>query len=482
MKKIFALSVLVIVLAACGGNKDNRPMNEYLSAFLKDNKTVVAFGAIDVQTILKKSDYSTIPKFGLLVKKEIEGLEGSINVNAPIYFALEGPFAEDGTPETTYAFMEVKSADSLEANLVKRGFDIEKDGDEFYHASGDVAFGFRNNLLILITKKGEFDGKKLAAEAFDKVGGDVSGGKVDQILSAKGDFILGANIENLYGTSNTDLKDLSDEKQEALKKLVADCYVQSTLKLESGQAVLETKNLFSAEMSKRMFFNSDSNAGVVSFLGTGNPRIGFATNLDVKKMQAFLDEFSPNTMNKLAETIGGPAQLALMAGGEEALAGLFNGKIGVVMVGEPISGGSMTPDLNFYVGVHKNGKSLAENFKGFLDAGMAKVVLDDNGLAAYTNAKYVPVAGQKLNIPAGCEGFGKKGLTAFVNFDGLDMKQFSFEGEQKLIYLIKYATYEMDNSGSKLILKAKENDSNVMKQVVDVLVKELADKIKAMNI
>jgi hypothetical protein len=142
----------------------------------------------------------------------------------------------------------------------------------------------------------------------------------------------------------------------------------------------------------------------------------------------------------------------------------------------------MTPDLNFYVGVHKNGKSLAENFKGFLDAGMAKVVLDDNGLAAYTNAKYVPVAGQKLNIPAGCEGFGKKGLTAFVNFDGLDMKQFSFEGEQKLIYLIKYATYEMDNSGSKLILKAKENDSNVMKQVVDVLVKELADKIKAMNI
>jgi hypothetical protein len=482
MKKIFALSVLVILLAACGGNKDNRPMNEYLSAFLKDNKTVVAFGAIDVQTILKKSDYSTIPKFGLLVKKEIEGLEGSINVNAPIYFALEGPFAEDGTPETTYAFMEVKSADSLEANLVKRGFDIEKDGDEFYHASGDVAFGFRNNLLILITKKGEFDGKKLAAEAFDKVGGDVSGGKVDQIFSAKGDFILGANIENLYGTSNTDLKDLSDEKQAALKKLVADCYVQSTLKLESGQAVLETKNLFSSEMSKRMFFNSDSNAGVVSYLGTGNPRIGFATNFDVKKMQGFLDEFSPNTMNELAETIGGPAQLALMAGGEEALAGLFNGKIGVVMVGEPIPGGSMTPDLNFYVGVHKNGKSLAENFKGFLDAGMAKVVLDDNGLAAYTSAKYVPVAGQKLNIPAGCEGFGKKGLTAFVNFDGLDMKQFSFEGEQKLIYLIKYATYEMDNSGSTLILKAKDKDANVMKQVVDVLVKELADKIKGMNI
>lgn len=482
MKKIFALSLLAILFAACGGNKDKRPMNEYLSAFLKDNKSVVAFGAIDIQTILKKSDYSSIPKFGLLVKKEIEGLSSAINVNSPIYFALEGPFAEDGTPETTYAFMEVKSADSLETNLTKRGFDIEKDGDAFFHASGDVAFGFNNHLLILITKKSEFDGKKMANEAFDKITGDVSGGKVDQILSAKGDFILGASIENLFGTSNTDLKELSDEKQASLKKLVADCYVQSTLKLESGQAVLETKNLFSSEMSQRMFFNSDSNAGVVSFLGSGNPRIGLATNLDVKKMQSFLDEFSPSTMNELAETIGGPAQLALMASGKEALAGLFNGKIGLVMVGEPIPGGSLTPDFNFYVGVHKSGKSLAENFKGFLDAGMAKVVLDDNGLAAYTNAKYIPIAGQKLNIPVGCEGFGKKGLTAFVNFDGLDMTQFSFEGEQKLIYLIKYATYEMDNSGSKLIVKAKENDVNVMKQVVDVLVKELADKISGMNI
>jgi hypothetical protein len=40
----------------------------------------------------------------------------------------------------------------------------------------------------------------------------------------------------------------------------------------------------------------------------------------------------------------------------------------------------------------------------------------------------------------------------------------------------------MDNSGSTLILKAKDNNANVMKQVVDVLVKELADKIKGMNI
>jgi hypothetical protein len=78
--------------------------------------------------------------------------------------------------------------------------------------------------------------------------------------------------------------------------------------------------------------------------------------------------------------------------------------------------------------------------------------------------------------------FGKKGMTVFVNLDGLNMEEFGFEREQKLITLIKYATFEMDNSGSKLYMKTKDDTENVMKQVVKLLYKELADKIEGMSI
>lgn len=457
-------------------------MSEYLSAFMKENTTVATFGKVDLNTILKKSDYAKVPKFGLLVQKELEGLQNEINVEAPLYFALEGPFAEDGTPETTYLFLVVKNADSLNANLTARGYDVDNKGDLFFHASGDVAFGFKNNLLILSSKKKEFDGEKLIKEAFDKVSGDVAGGKVDQILSATGDMVMGISIANLYKTSNTDLNDLSKEKQAQLMKMVDDSFVLSTLKFDAGSATFETKNLFSEELSKRMFFKNDGKGSVVSLLGTGKPRLGVSTNLDMKKMQAFINDFSPNAMKELGESIGGPAQFALMTGGDEGLAALFSGQIGLVMVGDIVPGGSMTPDFNIFVGLEKGGKSMAEGFKSFLDAGMAQVNLDSKGLAAYSNEMFVPGSGSSLEIPKGCEVFGKKGMTVFLNLDGLDMTGFGFEEEEKLIYLLKYATFEMDNNGSKLYLKAKDDKENVMKQVVNLLVEELTDKISGISI
>jgi hypothetical protein len=41
MKNLLAFLALVLILVSCGGNKDNRAINEYLSAFLKDNKKVI---------------------------------------------------------------------------------------------------------------------------------------------------------------------------------------------------------------------------------------------------------------------------------------------------------------------------------------------------------------------------------------------------------------------------------------------------------
>lgn len=482
MKKIFSLLVLSVLLFSCGGNKDERPIQEFLSAFMNHHETIVAFGKVNLNEILKKSEYKSIPKFGMILNKELDELGNSLNLETPVHFALEGPFAEDGTPATTYGFLEVKNSDSLVANLTRKGFDLNKEGEIHFFESGDVAFGIKKNLAIMITKKGDFDGKKFTIEAFKKVTDDVSGGKVDEILSTDGDLVVGVSMNNLYSTSNTDLNSLSKEKQAEVEKMVEDSYVMSMLHLNEGELVFETKNLFSEALASRMFFKEDNSAKLVSKLGTGEARIGLSTNIDMKKMQQFLDEFSPNTLKELASLIGAPAQIALMSGGDDALAGLLSGQIGAVMVGNPLESGAMEPDFNVYLGIEKNGYELAKTMEEFLKIGMAKVELSSSSLAAYSDPAFLPQSGKKIKIPKGCENFGKNGINFFVNLDGIDTEEFMLEDEQRLIYLVKYVNFEMNNNGSKLIVKAKDGNQNIMKQVADMLIEDFSDRIAGMSI
>ena len=148
MKKFLSALVLGLILASCGGNKDARPMQEYVSAFLNENEKVVVFGEVRTMSLLTKAEYKSIPKLGLLLDGELKGIRTKLNMESPVYFALEGPFAEDGTPSLSYGFMEVNNTDSLEAELMQRGFEMEKDGDLLLHQSGDVSFGIRKNLKL----------------------------------------------------------------------------------------------------------------------------------------------------------------------------------------------------------------------------------------------------------------------------------------------------------------------------------------------
>ena len=189
-----------------------------------------------------------------------------------------------------------------------------------------------------------------------------------------------------------------------------------------------------------------------------------------------MDEYSPNTLKDFAEIMGGEFQMALAMGGDAGLAGLINGQLAGVMVGEPNAQEGLS-DFNLFVGLGNNGRTLAEGFQSLLSNGMAKVELNKKGLSAFSSLKYVPIPGENIVVPKGCEVFGKKGITAFVNFEGVDLTSFELEDEQKLIYLIKYVTFEMDEHGSKLLIRVKNGKENVLKQIVDLLVVDLSEKI-----
>jgi hypothetical protein len=400
-----------------------------------------------------------------------------VNLGTPIHFALEGPFREDGTPETVYAFIETVNADTLAAKITQQGYDMEEERGMHFFQDGAIAFGTKNNLTVIISKREEFDAKVLLKSVFNNSRKDLAGGKVEEIINTKADVVAGVSMQKLYLTSNTDLSDLSEQKRKEVDEMVKDSYLMSTLNFDKGQLVMQTKNLFSDALMQRMFLRSDDGAGIVEHLGSGNPTIGFSMNLDMRKMQDFLETYSPNTLRELGESVGGPAALMMAMGGKDVLSNLLSGELGAVLVGAPTMEEGMS-DFNFFIGLGKQGYLMAEQGKMFLEAmGMQKVKLEKDGLWVSSNATYATSSGGKLQLPEGCKDFGTKGIHFFVNLERVDLSTFEFENEQKLIHLIRYINFGMDNKGSTLLVKAKNDDVNMLKQAIALLLKELEDKI-----
>lgn len=477
MKHLLIAVIGAMILFSCGNSKDNRTPGEYLSAFVKSNPNIVTFGKIDLNQLLEKAEYKKLPKVGVILNGYLNELSGAINLETPIHFAMEGPFLADGTPETVYAFIETINPDTLAAKVSQQGFDVEEDHGMHYFADGDVALGTKNNLTVIISKKGEFDAKTLLNKAFEDSQKDLDEGRIEEILDEEADLVAGVSMQNMYSTSNTELKDLSADKRKQVDEMVKDSYVLTTLNFEEGQVVMNTRNLFSDALMEKMFLRSDDGASIVKRLGSGKPTIGFSMNMDMRKLQDFLETYSPNTMKELAESAGGPAAMMMAMGGKDMLGNMLTGEMGAVLVGSPNMQEGMS-DFNFFVGLGKQGRMMAEEGKMFLDAmGMQEVKLDQQGLWVSSNKAFSASSGGRLQLPQGCEDFGTKGMHFFMNLDGVDLSSFEFEDGQKIIYLVKYINFEMDNEGSTLTIKAKKNDGNMLKQAVDLLFKELEGKI-----
>lgn len=476
--KLSSLAFVILFFVACSGSgTGSGDPKTAISSFIRENTAVVAFGSADINEILNKADYQQIPKLGMILSSEMSAFKNMIDMSSPVYYAIEGPMDREGVPTATYAFLKVNNADSLVTKLIKMGYDVDEKADIKIGQDDGFAIGVRGGMAIVIAKKDDFDAKDLLEKAFKMSEGDPSGGKVDEILASEGDIVMGLSIAGLYGTSNTELSKLSDDKQKELDEMVIGSYVQTSFKFEDGAAVIETKNFFSDKLKEKMFMNSDDKAMILAKLGKGEPRMGVSVNIDIKKMQKFMDDFSPEATDKLAASMGGPMQFALMAGGKDKFAGLLSGKFGFLMFGD---GGFVEPSFNAYVGLKPNGVSLGKMAQEFLESGDAITKLDDKGFTMYSNPEFAPPG--KLKLPAGCENFGKSGFSAFLNLDGLDFDDMGLEREENFVRIIKYITVDYNNDGGRIYIKARDGKENILEQAVKEIMSQLTNEIGGMAI
>ena len=478
MKRLLFFSSVLILLFSCGNDK-NRTIQDQFSSFLNENDSVVLFGKVDFNQILNKTGYKQIPKFGTLISSVIGEFQNVINTTEPIYFSANGPFQSDGTPETVYGFLSVKNADSLVEVLTQKGYDFDKKGEMYFSQFDDVSLGISNHTAILVSKKDDYDGLKYVQDAFERTNEKLSEGKVEQILLTKADILVGYSLKNAYKTSATKIEQLPEELKAEVAEMVDDSYGQLSFHFENGEARIKMKNYFSEKLKEHLFFNEDNQAQIIDKLGQGDARMGISMNIDMKKLQAFMNKYAPGAIDEIGKMIGGPAQMALMMGGDDSLAGLLSGEIGFVMFGEPDENGATEPNFNTYIGLGKKGKSIAQLASSFLEQSEMKTVINDKGIACYSSSDYEPNGG-KLNLPIGCQSFGKKALTGFINVEGMDMTSFHFSEGAKILEIVKYISFEFDENGGEVIIKAKKDNVNILKQSVDFMLKEFESQINSM--
>lgn len=484
MKKIKFLATLcavTLIMVSCGNKGGEREMNEYLSAFLNENPTVFMFGKADLNTLLEKVEYKSIPKYGTLIEKVKKDFADVIKTESSICYAIEGPVTNKG-PKSFYGFLDVINPDELVKNLTKEGYDFEKDGDLSYTEFGDLCLGIQKDLAIIISKEDKYVPKEVLKDAFERCYGDLSEGKVNDILAQKGDIVTGISYASLFETTSKS-SSIDAKALEKLKELSVDSYTDVTIRFENGAAVIESKNYFSDVLKAEMALKSDPSAKILKKLGHGDPQMGIAMNLDMVKLQSFIDKYSPQTLTQLGDQLGGPAQMALMMGGDKALSGLFTGQFGFVMINDKDNMGGMIPSFNAYLGLGEKGMPLAEMGKSFLSNGTMQAVITNDGISCYSSPNYAPASGKQLNLPDGCENFGKKGFTGFLNFEKMDKSALNMmDSSGKFLSTLKYIWIEADENGGKIYIKAKSGQENILKGTLNFFIKEFEHEMGGLAI
>lgn len=450
---------------------------ESLASFVENEESVLAFGSVDLLSILNKADYASTPKFGPILEAVVKEYESSLNLKAGLFYALI-PNKETGFDQAeVVCFLEVSNADSLAAKAMTQGYDVEEEGDMRYFRDHDLSLCLRNNIAAVLVKGGDFDEKVVLADIMDKASKGAENEDIKRMSALKGEIHLAYIMERTMNMSSG--AKLEASKLKELKELQKDSYQEVTLYAEEGQVRIAMEGTFNEELKKRIPFKQDAQGSIRKKLGSGEPTLGFAMNVDTRKMQAFFEDFSPVNMNEMLASLGGPFQIMMMVAGGK-ISNVIDGQLGGVLYANGASDVGVTPNVNVYAQFGPNGEVIA-NMAASNVGEELKLQINKKDLFLSTSGKYDP-DGKGIVIPTGCETFGKHGITFYANFEKVDMESFELENAEKILYLVKYVNAYFDADKGEILIKLKSDQPNALKQVSSFMLEEFASQISNISI
>jgi len=485
MKTIAAFSFSIILLLSCDKNNQGEDLTiKSVTSFINETKNITVFGKIKIQSILNKAEYQKIPKIGLVLSSVINEFKNTVDLNNPIYYALEGPFDKNALPNTIYVFIKIQSSDTLVNNLTQKGYDFNKYKDFNYTEINNTNIGISKNLAVIMFTKNKIKSENEFNKIFEKCNRKSFqiGNKIEKILKSNEDIVLGLNYHSLYSTANTSLNKISLEKQKEINDITENSFSKITISFNKGELKLNTENYVSNKFKEILFLNENNSKQIISKLGNGEPRVGLILNLNLVKIENFINKYTNTSYAKIGEEIGGPLQMAIMMGGDNPLSNLFSGQFGALLIGEPKNDGTFIPDFNLFLGLGDKGQPLAEMAKSFLSNGTMKTVVNRKGISCYSSEKNMPLLNSNLKLPDNLKDFGLKPISGFINLKDMDMSSFELTGGMKIFNIIESIKFNMDNTNGEMIIKTKDKTKNILKSSIDFYKTEFESQINGIGL
>ncbi len=471
LKSLFMLPLLLLFVAC--GKKNDLSAESAISAIIAKNEKIISFGHISPLEILNKSGVQKLPTINLLVGAQIALWEKGIDLEKPIYYAIEGLNPEQDL--TTYAVLNVKNKDSLNDVIAEMGYTMEKHANFMYYQENDVTFGYDEHILIVLIKKGEYDGKTILAKTFETAKGDLSEGKVADILAEEGDLVSGMSIERVFNLSNPLIGNLTEKQKNEFTELTTDGYIQSALTFENGEMRWTSKNLYSDELKDRFYTDKGPIDKLENRLKGGNAWMGLSVNIDMKKTNDFINEFAPNFFKEIAKNLSSEAKLLMLSLGDKAMSKLLSGEFAIVKTGNPSKTLDMSKSFSGFIG-NGSDKSLLPMIMDIA----AKKNNDFNDLTEkvkFTNrAGYVAFNAKDDNdnrpikLPAFATNFGKSSMYFFVDFQEMS-KQINLPYDFQIVGLFDYLFIDGTRDETTMVIKAKNPNKNILQQITDFYMK-----------
>jgi hypothetical protein len=484
MKFLGLIAVLIItgLIASCGGAK-HEGLDKYVGHYLNDNSEAIIVMRMDVSSIMEKSDLKSLPDIGFELLGTFNKIDTSMALDEKIYIIASGPLNYEGMPENTALFISVKNKEAAARMFNEMGYFFEVDKGINIHDEDGLAIGFTEDLVIVGLTSSKTDAKTFVLSAFEKA----KKGGVNEVamknISYDGDIVVSLNLQNLYGTSNTDLNKLPIQQQEKIKKMAKNSFVNTALSFNTGEIVVETHLEFNEDLQKAMFFDESGNADILAKLGPGKPIAAFSIHLDLDKMESFMMDVYPEGMKDMYKNLG-PQGLILKALGGGKLSNFVNGEFALAITGFSEMMVFAIPQVNIYSGLGASSGDFSDLLIALLEEQDAeqlgegifeyegmKVKFTSSSIFATSEASLTnqQLGNSPMEVPAGITGFGQKPFTFYIDFTMLKSEEAEMMtgNADVVIQELEYIYFEADNKKAKLIIKTTDGSMNVLKKSVD---------------
>ncbi|PKR80487.1 hypothetical protein CW751_08915 [Brumimicrobium salinarum] len=497
-RKLMFISTLfmLVFLASCKSEVDS-DLNKGVTKFVSQTDSIVGYGYIDFKAIKDKSALTEIPDFGALIQEQLSTIEQGLKFEDMIHYALQGPLDRNGVPKNAYVFMSVANKDSLAAMFDDMGFFFEEENDLMTYEEGDFAIGFNDKTMVLAYGGLKGKGAELIADIHQTMIGDGEiNDRVESILNTPTDILIASNLEQMYGTSNTSLANLSADKQDEIQSLVKNSHVAFSLGFEEGQLIskFDISNV-NEEMKSTFFFQEEADAKINKNLGPGEPSVHMNLSVDLKKMEELMLTFSPKPELSVFQMFGKQGQMMESLVGEH-LTDAINGNIGLMVGKEAVPDNinmQNVPKMHMYIGLGNKTENMMDLLETYAEEGTVKDLGDgyyrqDQAMMLVQENAVILHSNDTLK-----ENFKVEGLTKTSNMKEIGNPPFSFYVDLKhfaendlpvsggrydlILGLADHLSLTGNNEEFVLKIVMKNKDVNVLKQITNAFQEDLINQM-----